>query len=67
MFDLFCSSQEICILSLATEFAGDKMTMVNFFGLVLCLCGISVHVVTKATKGDLTVARTAWLCLMKDP
>jgi len=42
--------KEICILSLATEFAGDKMTMVNFFGLVLCLCGISVHVVTKATK-----------------
>jgi len=38
-------------LSLATEFAGDKMTTVNFFGLVLCLIGISVHVVIKATKG----------------
>ncbi|XP_068686038.1 solute carrier family 35 member C2-like isoform X1 [Montipora foliosa] len=42
--------KEICIVSLATEFAGDKMTTVNFFGLVLCLIGISVHVVTKATK-----------------
>lgn len=42
--------KEICTLSLATEFAGDKMTTVNFFGLVLCLIGISVHVVTKATK-----------------
>ena len=43
--------QEVCTLSLATEFAGDKMTTVNFFGLVLCLMGISVHVVTKATRG----------------
>lgn len=42
--------KEICTLSLATEFAGDKMTTVNFFGLVLCLIGISVHVVTKATR-----------------
>jgi len=42
--------KEICTLSLATEFAGDKMTSVNFFGLVLCLIGISVHVVTKATR-----------------
>lgn len=42
--------KEICTLSLATEFAGDKMTTVNFFGLVLCLIGISVHVVIKATK-----------------
>lgn len=41
----------MCTLSLATEFAGDKMTTVNFFGLVLCLMGISVHVVTKATRG----------------
>ena len=41
-------------MSLATEFAGDKMTTVNFFGLVLCLIGISVHVVTnlKAIKGE---------------
>ena len=43
--------QEVCTLSLATEFAGDKMTTVNFFGLVLCLMRISVHVVTKATRG----------------
>lgn len=43
--------KEICTLSLATEFAGDRMTTVNFFGLVLCLIGISVHVVTKATRG----------------
>lgn len=42
--------KEVCTLSLATEFAGDKMTTVNFFGLVLCLMGISVHVVTKATR-----------------
>ena len=39
-------------MSLATEFAGDKMTVVNFFGLVLCLMGIGVHVVTKATRGE---------------
>lgn len=37
-------------MSLATEFAGDRMTTVNFFGLVLCLIGISVHVVAKATR-----------------
>ena len=43
--------KEICTLSLATEFAGDRMTTVNFFGLVLCLIGISVHVVAKATRG----------------
>ncbi|XP_058971368.1 solute carrier family 35 member C2-like [Pocillopora verrucosa] len=42
--------KEICTLSLATEFAGDRMTTVNFFGLVLCLIGISVHVVAKATR-----------------
>ncbi|KAK3741164.1 hypothetical protein QZH41_011837, partial [Actinostola sp. cb2023] len=42
--------KEICTLSLATEFAGDQMNALNFVGLVLCLSGIAVHVVTKATK-----------------
>lgn len=43
--------QEVCTLSLAAEFVGDRMNPVNFVGLVLCMSGIAVHVVTKATKG----------------
>ncbi|XP_031552512.1 solute carrier family 35 member C2-like [Actinia tenebrosa] len=44
--------KEVCTLSLATEFGGDKMNAVNFVGLILCLSGIAVHVVTKATKDN---------------
>ena len=51
MLSLLLGLQEVCILSLATEFGGDTMTLLNFFGLVLCLLGISVHVIHKATKG----------------
>ncbi|EDO40549.1 predicted protein [Nematostella vectensis] len=42
--------KEVCTLSLATEFGGDEMNIVNFCGLVLCLTGIAVHVVTNASK-----------------
>lgn len=44
----FLCSQEICTLVLAYEWTGDKMTLVNFFGLLLCLGGVVSHVLYKA-------------------
>lgn len=40
--------KEIFTLFLAYEYSGDQMSVVNFFGLVLCLVGITLHVVQKA-------------------
>ena len=45
------SFQETCILALATEFAGDRMNLINFVGLIVCLTGIAAHVWSKANKG----------------
>jgi len=42
--------KEICQLTIAAEFTGDKWNMMNFIGLVICMVGISVHVVSKALK-----------------
>ncbi|XKL66977.1 hypothetical protein PGB90_010397 [Kerria lacca] len=40
--------KEICTLLLAYEWNDDNMTLVNFFGLLLCLGGVVSHVVYKA-------------------
>ncbi|XP_074097468.1 solute carrier family 35 member C2-like [Cotesia typhae] len=39
--------KEICILVLAFEFKGDQISRINFFGLLLCLGGIVLHVMQK--------------------
>ena len=41
--------QEVITLTLAVIVNGDQMTTVNIVGLVICLCGIVVHVILKAT------------------
>jgi solute carrier family 35 protein C2 len=40
--------KEIFTLFLAFEYSGDKMSLINFFGLLLCLIGITLHVVQKS-------------------
>ncbi|XP_057292258.1 solute carrier family 35 member C2-like isoform X1 [Hydractinia symbiolongicarpus] len=42
--------KEVCTLTIATELGGDKWTVTNFIGLVICMTGISVHVVGNALK-----------------
>lgn len=42
--------KEICTLTIAAEFGGDKMTFINVIGLIICMLGISLHVITKASK-----------------
>ncbi|CAG5103937.1 Similar to SLC35C2: Solute carrier family 35 member C2 (Homo sapiens) [Cotesia congregata] len=39
--------KEICILVLAFAFKGDQISRINFFGLLLCLGGIVLHVMQK--------------------
>ena len=48
------SLQEICTLTIATEFGGDQLNVLNFIGLVICMSGIGVHVYFKALKGRLS-------------
>ncbi|KAI0240422.1 Solute carrier family 35 member C2 [Lamellibrachia satsuma] len=40
--------KELCIMMLAVLVNGDKMSAVNILGLVICLIGISLHVIFKA-------------------
>ena len=39
--------QEICILALAYLWKGDRINGLNFVGLLMCLGGITLHVVQK--------------------
>ncbi|KAJ8687428.1 hypothetical protein QAD02_023222 [Eretmocerus hayati] len=39
--------KEICILVIAYKVRGDKMSGLNFVGLLLCLGGITLHVIQK--------------------
>ncbi|XP_012286689.1 solute carrier family 35 member C2 isoform X2 [Orussus abietinus] len=39
--------KEICILILAFEWQGDRMSVLNFIGLLMCLGGIILHVTQK--------------------
>uniref|UniRef100_UPI0037E94F4A collagen alpha-1(XX) chain-like isoform X2 n=1 Tax=Semicossyphus pulcher TaxID=241346 RepID=UPI0037E94F4A len=36
--------KEVCTLLLAASLMGDKMSMLNWLGFAVCLCGISLHV-----------------------
>ncbi|GIY50934.1 solute carrier family 35 member C2 [Caerostris extrusa] len=47
--------KEVCTLYLAVKYTGDRMTTINFIGLIVCLIGITLHVILKAldTNGDL--------------
>lgn len=36
--------KEVCTLLLAASLMGDKMSVLNLMGFVVCLCGISLHV-----------------------
>lgn len=40
--------KEIFTLFLAYEYSGDRMSLINFCGLLLCLVGITLHVVQKS-------------------
>lgn len=42
--------KEICTLTIATEFGGDKLNVMNFIGLLICMSGIALHVYVKALK-----------------
>lgn len=44
--------KEVCTLYLAVRYTGDNMTTVNFLGLIVCLIGISIHVVVKAVHSN---------------
>ncbi|CAB1415682.1 unnamed protein product [Pleuronectes platessa] len=36
--------KEVCTLLLASALMGDKMSLLNWLGFTVCLCGISLHV-----------------------
>ncbi|XP_045913498.1 solute carrier family 35 member C2-like isoform X3 [Micropterus dolomieu] len=36
--------KEVCTLFLAAALMGDKMSMLNWLGFAMCVCGISLHV-----------------------
>ncbi|XP_062822868.1 solute carrier family 35 member C2 [Anolis carolinensis] len=46
--------KEVCVLLLATHLMGDHLSLLNWLGFVVCLLGISLHVVLRAlgTKGQ---------------
>lgn len=39
--------KEICQLVLAVEINGEVLSLYNIFGLILCLCGITYHLIYK--------------------
>ncbi|XP_060089487.1 solute carrier family 35 member C2 [Heteronotia binoei] len=43
--------KEVCTLLLATQLLGDRLSLLNWFGFVVCLLGISLHVALKALWG----------------
>lgn len=49
---IFYFIQEVCTLTIAFEFGGDKWGPINFIGLVVCMIGISIYVVSKAMRGN---------------
>ncbi|XP_018593153.2 solute carrier family 35 member C2 [Scleropages formosus] len=51
--------KEVCTLLLAASLMGDKMSLLNWLGFVICLSGISLHVALKAyySKGKGTTLR----------
>nr|KAG5704526.1 hypothetical protein BaRGS_003837 [Batillaria attramentaria] len=47
--------KELCVLYLAVYVNGDKISAVNGIGLIVCLAGISLHVILKAVYGHQTI------------
>lgn len=45
------STKELVTLTIAAEVSGDHMNAVNVVGLIICMTGISVHVISKALNG----------------
>ncbi|KAL0279805.1 UNVERIFIED_CONTAM: hypothetical protein PYX00_001284 [Menopon gallinae] len=43
-----CIFKEVCTLVLAVEWTGDQISEINALGLLLCLGGISLHILNKA-------------------
>lgn len=43
----FFSLQELCTVVLAVEFKGDELSGLNAIGLLVCLGGITLHVIQK--------------------
>jgi len=58
--------QEVITLTLAVIVNGDQMSMVNIVGLVLCLSGIVVHVVLKATASRECQLSLVWPLLVQN-
>jgi len=46
--------KELVTLTIAAELGGDRMNGVNVIGLIICMTGISVHVVSKALNENNT-------------
>lgn len=44
--------KEVFTLYLAVRYTGDHMTLLNFIGLIVCLIGISIHVLMKAVHSN---------------
>ncbi|XP_002735463.1 solute carrier family 35 member C2-like [Saccoglossus kowalevskii] len=42
--------KEICTLYIATQYVGDILTPINAVGMVICLSGITLHVILKAAR-----------------
>ncbi|XP_068184255.1 solute carrier family 35 member C2 isoform X1 [Antennarius striatus] len=40
--------KEVCILLLASSVMGDRLSLLNWLGFAVCVCGISLHVGLKA-------------------
>lgn len=54
--------QEVSTLLLAASVMGDKMSLLNWLGFAVCLCGISLHVGLKAQNSK---RKRRLLCLGK--
>lgn len=50
MIIYFTRAQEVSTLLLAAWVMGDRMSLLNWLGFAVCLCGISLHVSLKALK-----------------
>lgn len=41
--------KELCVLLLATHLFGDKLSLLNWSGFAVCICGIALHVALRTT------------------
>ena len=59
--------QEVCTLYLAATVNGDQMNLVNGIGLIVCLLGITLHVVLKAVYRKFVVRHCFRFQPSRDP